>query len=145
MGFGSFLYKQFIEIIQWTESGAGVLAHRFPTNDMEIKNGAALTVRESQLAMFVNEGKVADIFTAGNYTLTTQTLPILTYLKNWDKAFESPFKSEVYFFSTREQVNQLWGTATPITIRDKEFGIVRLRANGIYSYRRFKSELHKSG
>jgi membrane protease subunit (stomatin/prohibitin family) len=101
---------------------------------MEIKNGASLTVRESQLAMFVNEGKVADIFQPGLYRLTTQTLPILTYLKNWARGFESPFKSDIYFFSTREQVNQMWGTATPITMRDKEFGLIRLRANGLYSY-----------
>lgn len=134
MSLGAFLYKQFIEVIQWTESGPGVLAHRFPTNDMEIKNGAQLTVRESQKAVFINEGKVADVFIPGMYTLSTKTLPILTYLKNWDKAFESPFKSDVYFFSTREQTNQTWGTAQPITVRDKEFGVVRLRANGIYSY-----------
>jgi len=134
MGLGSFLYKQFVEVIQWTESGSGVLAYRFPTSGLEIKNKASLTVRESQIAMFINEGKAADIFNPGMYELTTQTLPILTYLQNWDKAFESPFKSDVYFFSTREQVNQLWGTATPITLRDKEFGIVRIRANGAYSY-----------
>lgn len=134
MSLGAFLYKQFVEVIQWTESGPGVLAHRFETSGQEIKNGAALTVRESQMAMFVNEGKVADIFAPGSYNLTTKTLPILTYLKNWDKAFESPFKSDVYFFSTRDQVNQLWGTPTPITIRDKDFGVVRLRANGAYSF-----------
>jgi membrane protease subunit (stomatin/prohibitin family) len=134
MSLGSFLHKQFIEVIQWNESGPGVLAHRFPTIDMEIKNGASLTVRESQVAMFVNEGKVADVFGPGLYKLTTQTLPVLTYLKNWAKGFESPFKSDVYFFSTRDQVNQLWGTATPITLRDKEFGMIRLRANGLYSY-----------
>jgi membrane protease subunit (stomatin/prohibitin family) len=102
--------------------------------DREIQNGGKLTVRESQAAVFVNEGKVADAFMPGLYTLTTQTLPILTYLQNWDKAFKSPFKSDVYFFSTRLQTNQHWGTQNPITIRDKEFGAVRLRAFGIYSY-----------
>jgi membrane protease subunit (stomatin/prohibitin family) len=102
---------------------------------MEIQNGASLTVRESQLALFVDEGKVADLFPPGRHTLTTQTLPVLTYLKNWDKLFESPFKSDVYFFSTRLQLDRKWGTPNPITIRDKEFGIVRLRAFGIYSYR----------
>jgi membrane protease subunit (stomatin/prohibitin family) len=101
---------------------------------MEIQNGGKLTVRESQMAAFVNEGKVADIFGPGLYTLTTQTLPILTYLMNWDKKFQSPFKSDVYFFSTRMQTDQRWGTATPITIRDKEFGAVRLRGYGIYSW-----------
>jgi membrane protease subunit (stomatin/prohibitin family) len=86
------------------------------------------------MAAFVNEGKVADIFGPGRYTLTTQTLPILTYLQNWDKKFQSPFKSDVYFFSTRLQTDQRWGTATPITIRDKDFGMVRLRGYGIYSW-----------
>jgi hypothetical protein len=86
--------------------------------DMEIQNGGSLTVRESQMAVFVNEGKVADVFGPGTYKLTTQTLPVLTYLKNWDKLFESPFKSDVYFFSTRQQVDQKWGTPQPITIRD---------------------------
>jgi membrane protease subunit (stomatin/prohibitin family) len=102
--------------------------------DMEIQNGGKLTVRESQMAAFVNEGRVADIFGPGLYTLTTQTLPILTYLMNWDKKFQSPFKSDVYFFSTRIQTNQRWGTATPMTIRDKEFGAVRVRGYGIYSW-----------
>lgn len=131
----SFISKQFIDIIQWNESESGVLAYRFPMQDMEIQNGAALTVRESQLALFVNEGKIADVFEAGNHKLTTQTLPILTYLKNWDKLFESPFKSDVYFFSTREQIDQKWGTAMPITLRDKDFGVLRIRANGTYSYK----------
>ncbi len=103
--------------------------------DMEIQYGASLTVRESQMAVFVNEGKVADVFGPGMYKLTTQTIPVLTYLKNWDKLFESPFKSEVYFFSTRQQVDQKWGTPQPITIRDKDFGAVRLRAFGNYSFR----------
>ena len=135
MGLRDFISKQFIDVIHWTESEEGVLAYRFPMQDMEIQNGGQLTVRESQLGVFVNEGKVADVFAPGLYTLNTQTLPILTYLKNWDKAFKSPFKSDVYFFSTRLQTNQRWGTATPITIRDKEFGAVRLRTYGIYSYR----------
>src|SRR5215467_15402641 len=135
MSLRDFLAKQFIDVIQWTESGEGVLAYRFPMQDLEIQNGGQLTVRESQMAAFVNEGRVADIFGPGLYTLTTQTLPILTYLLNWDKAFQSPFKSDVYFFSTRLQTNQHWGTANPITIRDKEFGAVRLRAFGIYTYR----------
>ena len=87
------------------------------------------------MALFVDEGKVADVFGPGRYTLTTQTLPVLTYLKNWDKLFESPFKSDVYFFSTRQQIDQKWGTPQPISIRDKEFGAVRLRAFGNYTYR----------
>lgn len=130
-----FLGKQFIDIIQWTESEDGVLAYRFPVQDMEIQNGGQLIVRESQMALFVNEGRIADVFGPGSYTLTTKNLPLLTDLLNWTKEFESPFKSDVYFFSTRLQLDQRWGTATPITIRDKEFGAVRLRGYGIYSYR----------
>ena len=131
----SFFSKQFIDVIQWTEPGEGVLAYRYPMEDMEIQNGGQLTVRDSQMAVFVNEGQIADVFKPGLYTLGTHTLPILTYLRTWDKAFKSPFKSDVYYFSTRLQINQKWGTTTPITIRDKEFGAVRLRAYGIYSYR----------
>jgi membrane protease subunit (stomatin/prohibitin family) len=135
MGLFDFVAKQFIDVIHWTEPEDGILAYRFPMSGMEIQNGASLTVRESQLALFVDEGKVADLFQPGRHTLNTQTLPVLTYLKNWDKLFESPFKSDVYFFSTRLQLDRKWGTPNPITIRDKEFGIVRLRAFGIYSYR----------
>ncbi len=135
MALMDFIKKQFIDIIQWTEESDGTLAWRFPMADMEIQNGASLTVRESQVALFVNEGKVADVFGPGTHKLSTQTLPVLTYLKNWDKLFESPFKSEVYFFSTRQQVDQKWGTPQPITIRDKDFGAVRLRAFGNYNFR----------
>ena len=135
MALMDFIRKQFIDIIQWTEDGDGTLAWRFPMADMEIQNGASLTVRASQVAIFVNEGKVADVFGPGTHKLTTQTLPVLTYLKNWDKLFESPFKSDVYFFSTRQQIDQNWGTPQPITIRDKDFGAVRLRAFGNYSFR----------
>ena len=134
MALMDFIKKQFIDILQWTEEHDGTLAWRFPMQEMEIQNGASLTVRDSQLALFVNEGTVADVFVPGMYKLTTQTLPVLTYLKNWDKLFESPFKSDLYFFSTRTQLDQKWGTPNPITIRDKEFGIVRMRAFGIYSY-----------
>ena len=135
MGIRDFLKKQFIDVIHWTEDGDGVLAYRFPMRDFEIQYGAQLTVRESQMALFVDEGKIADVFAPGRYTLNTQTLPLLTNLKNWDKLFQSPFKSDIHFFSTRLQLDQKWGTANPITIRDKEFGAVRLRAFGIYSYR----------
>src|SRR3990172_1556722 len=129
-----FVSKQFIDVIEWVEPEDGVLAFRYPMQDREIQNGGKLTVRESQLAVFVNEGQVADVFGPGLHTLTTQTLPILTNLKNWDKKFQSPFKSDVYFFATRLQTNQHWGTPNPIAIRDKDFGAVRLRAFGIYTY-----------
>ncbi|MEY4754735.1 MAG: hypothetical protein RJA44_2410 [Pseudomonadota bacterium] len=135
MGLFDFIKKQFIDVLEWTEAGDGVLAWRFPMADNEIQSGAVLTVRETQLALFVNEGQVADVFGPGRHTLTTQTLPVLTYLKNWDKLFASPFKSDVYFYSTRQQVDQRWGTQQPVTLRDKDFGAVRLRAFGNYSYR----------
>ena len=135
MGIRDFIKKQFIDVIHWTEPEDSILAWRFPMQDMEIQNGAKLTVRESQMAAFVNEGRMADVLGPGLYTLNTHTLPVLTNLMNWDKLFQSPFKSDVYFFSTRTQVNQRWGTANPITIRDREFGAVRLRAYGIYSWR----------
>lgn len=135
MALMDFIKKQFIDIIQWTEDSNGTLAWRFPMADMEIQYGASLTVRESQMAVFVNEGQIADVFGPGMYKLTTQTIPVLTYLKNWDKLFQSPFKSEVYFFSTRQQMDQKWGTPQPITIRDADFGAVRLRAFGNYTFR----------
>ncbi|GAB3463438.1 hypothetical protein GCM10027321_26030 [Massilia terrae] len=112
-----------------------MLAWRFPMQDFEIQNGGILIVRESQVAVFVNEGQVADVFGPGTHKLTTQTLPVLTNLKNWDKLFQSPFKSDVYFFSTRVQTGRKWGTPQPITIRDKDFDMIRVRAFGIYSYR----------
>jgi membrane protease subunit (stomatin/prohibitin family) len=134
MALMDFIKKQFIDILEWTESGEGTLAWRFPMAGNEIQYGASLTVRDSQMAVFVNEGKVADVFGPGRYTLNTNTLPVLTYLQNWDKLFQSPFKSDVYFFSTRQQIDQRWGTTQPVTIRDKDFGAVRLRAFGNYSY-----------
>ncbi len=135
MALMDFIRKQFIDIIEWTEDRDGTLAWRFPMADMEIQSGAQLVVRESQMALFVNEGQAADVFGPGTYILRTQTLPVLTYLKHWDKLFASPFKSDVYFFSTRQQVDQKWGTPQPITIRDLDFGAVRLRAFGNYSFR----------
>src|SRR5215213_1564194 len=134
MSLGDFLRKQLIDVIQWTEDSDGVLAYRYPMRDMEIQYGARLTVRESQMALFVNEGKIADQFGPGLYTLETQTLPLLTNLQHWYTGFESPFKSDLYFFSTRVQTDQRWGTQQPITIRDKDFGMVRLRGFGLYSF-----------
>ncbi|MCL1826236.1 MAG: SPFH domain-containing protein [Betaproteobacteria bacterium] len=135
MALMDFIKKQFIDVIQCAENDDDVIAWRFPMQGMEIRNGAILTVRESQVSVFVNEGQIADVFEPGRYELTTNTLPVLTYLKNWDKLFESPFKSDVYFFSTRQRLDRKWGTANPVTVRDAEFGAVRLRAFGIYSYR----------
>lgn len=131
----NFIRKQFIDVIQWENPPEDMLMWRFPAEDQEIQNGASLTVRESQMAMFVDEGKTADVFAAGRYTLNTQTLPVLTNLKNWDKLFQSPFKSDVYFFNLRQQLGKRWGTAQPITVRDSEFGMVQLRAFGMFAYR----------
>jgi membrane protease subunit (stomatin/prohibitin family) len=135
MSLGSFIKKQFIDVLQWNEETEGVLAWRFPMQDFEIQNGAILNVRESQVAVFVNEGTIADVFGPGTHKLTTNTLPLLTNLKNWDKLFDSPFKSDVYYFSTRVQTGRKWGTPQPITIRDKDFDMIRVRAFGMYSYR----------
>src|ERR1051326_6138150 len=106
MGLSDFIKKQFIDVIHHTEDADGVLAYRYPMQDVEIQYGAQLTVRESQMALFVNEGQIADQLGPGRYRLTTQTLPLLTYIQNWDKLFESPFKSDVYFFSSRLQLNR---------------------------------------
>jgi membrane protease subunit (stomatin/prohibitin family) len=135
MGIFDFLSKQFIDVIDWTEDSPGVLAFRYPMRDREIQSGAKLVVTETQSAMFVNEGKIADVFAAGTHTLTTNPLPILTNLQNWDKAFQSPFKSDVFFFSHREQTDQKWGTTQPITVRDPELGALRIRAHGVCSYK----------
>ncbi|EGZ43880.1 SPFH domain-containing protein [Neisseria wadsworthii] len=132
---GSFIKKQFIDVIQWPDPDESLLVWRFPMADEEIQNGASLTVREAQMAMFVDEGKTADVFSPGRYTLNTNTLPVLTNLKNWDKLFQSPFKSDVYFFNTKQQLARKWGTAQPVTVRDAEFGVVQLRSFGMYSYR----------
>lgn len=134
MGILDFLSKQFVDVIDWVEE-PGQLAWRYPMQDREIQNGAQLTVREGQVAAFFDEGQIADMFGPGLHTLETSTLPLLTALQNWDKAFKSPFKSDVYFFSQKEQINLKWGTTQPVTIRDPELGPLRLRAFGSYSFR----------
>lgn len=134
MGILDFLSKQFVDVIDWVEE-PGDLAIRYPMQDREIQNGASLTVREGQVAFFYNDGQIADAFKAGRYTLDTETLPLLTALQNWDKGFKSPFKSDVLFFSEKEQAGLKWGTAQPVTVRDKELGPLRIRAFGSYSFR----------
>jgi len=129
-----FLKKQFIDVIEWFES-PGEIAWRVPFKDQEIQHGAQLTVREGQMAAFINEGQLADYFGPGLHTLETANLPILTNLMHWDKGFKSPFKSDVVFFSLKEQQGLKWGTAQPVTVRDSEFGALRLRAFGSYSFR----------
>ncbi|MES2445076.1 MAG: SPFH domain-containing protein [Pseudomonadota bacterium] len=134
MGVFDFLSKQFVDVIDWVDE-PGTLAIRYPMRDREIQKGAQLTVRPGQVALFHDEGKVADAFPPGLYTLDTSNLPLLTALMNWDKGFASPFKSDVYFFSQREQTGLKWGTAQPVTVRDKEFGPLRIRAFGSYSFK----------
>lgn len=134
MGIFDFLSKQFVDVIDWVEE-PGDLGIRYPMQDREIQNGAQLTVREGQIAFFYNEGQIADVFKPGQHTLNTANLPLLTALQNWDKGFKSPFKADVYFFSLREQAGLKWGTAQPVTVRDKEFGPLRVRGFGSYSFR----------
>jgi membrane protease subunit (stomatin/prohibitin family) len=135
MSVADFVKKQFIDILEWTEADDDTLVWRYPTADFEIQHGAQLVVRETQAALFVDQGRVADLFGPGRHTLATENLPVLTDLRHWTKGFRSPFKSEVYFFSTRLRLAQTWGTPQPIAIRDAEFGALRVRAFGIYSYR----------
>lgn len=146
MGVWDGIKHQFIEVIEWTEPSDDVLTYRFPVANNEIKQGAQLTVRESQLALFVDQGVPADEFHAGRHTLDTANLPVLTKLKSWAYGFNSPFKSEIYFFSLRQKLGQKWGTRQPITLRDAEFGSVQLRMFGVHSYhvqdaRRFYKEI----
>ncbi|MBW3085213.1 hypothetical protein KEM60_01410 [Austwickia sp. TVS 96-490-7B] len=135
MGLFDGIRNQFIDIIEWLDDSRDTIVWRYPRNDNEIKNGAKLIVRESQVAVFVNEGQIADSFKPGTYELTTQNLPILSDLKGWKYGFNSPFKAEVYFVNTRQFTDLKWGTQNPIMVRDPEFGMVRLRAFGGYSMR----------
>ena len=134
MGIFSKLTGQFIDVIEWTDNTSDTMVYRFNKEGNEIMMGAQLIVRESQVAVMVNEGQLADIFNPGRYTLSTQNMPILTMLKSWKYGFNSPFKAEVYFINTKQFLNQRWGTSNPVMMRDEEFGMVRLRAHGIYSF-----------
>ncbi|MCW2784913.1 MAG: hypothetical protein JWP74_1430 [Marmoricola sp.] len=124
---------QFIDIVEFLDDSRDTIVWRFPRQGNEIKMGAKLVVREGQVAVFENEGKIADVFTPGTYTLETQNMPILSDLKGWKYGFNSPFKAEVYFVGTRLYTDMKWGTQEPVTVRDKEFGMVRLRAFGTYA------------
>jgi excisionase family DNA binding protein len=135
MGLMDFIRGQLIEIIEWNEDDRDVLSWRFPDEDKEIKNGAQLVVRESQVAQFVYLGQFGDTFGPGTHTLTTANIPILSTLKGWKYGFESPFKADVYFVSSRLFTGNKWGTANPVMMRDQDFGIVRLRAYGSYDFR----------
>ncbi len=135
MGLFGFFKNQFIEVIEWTDNTSNTMVYKFPVHGNEIKMGAELTVRESQVAIFVNEGEIADVFGPGRHQLWTQNMPILTKLKSWKHGFNSPFKADVYFVNTKQFIDQKWGTSNPIMMRDAEFGMIRLRGYGIYSYR----------
>ena len=135
MGLFNKLKYEFIDIIDWLDPSNNTIVYRFPRYQNEIKMGAKLTVRESQVAVFINEGQIADIFQPGMYTLSTQNMPILSTLKGWKYGFNSPFKAEVYFVNTKKFLDNKWGTPNPVMVRDPEFGPVRLRAFGVYEYR----------
>jgi len=135
MGLFDKLRGEFIDIIEWIDAPADTMVYRFDRYQNEIKNGAKLTVREGQMAVFINEGKMADIFAPGMYTLNTENLPILSTLKGWEYGFNSPFKAEVYFISTVNITDQKWGTKNPIILSDKRFGMIEIRAYGTYVIR----------
>ena len=135
MGLLDSLRSEFIDIVEWTDDTRDTIVWRFPRHDNEIKNGAKLVVREGQVAVFVNEGTIADVFSPGSYDLVTKNLPVLSTLKGWKYGFDSPFKAEVYFVATRQFTDQKWGTQNPAMMRDPEFGMVRVRAFGTYSFK----------
>ncbi|MBR6706163.1 MAG: SPFH domain-containing protein [Clostridia bacterium] len=134
MGILSRLAGQFIDVIEWTDSSSNTMVYRFNKEGNAIMMGAQLIVRESQVAVMVNEGRIADVFGPGRYELSTQNMPIMTALQSWRYGFNSPFKAEVYFVNTRQFLNMKWGTSNPVMMRDAEFGMVRLRAFGVYSF-----------
>ena len=125
----------FLKVIEWAESAPDVIVWKFPVGKNTIERGSSLTVREGQAVVFCDKGRMADVFGPGMYKLDTDTIPILTRLLSWKYAFEKPFKSDIYFVSTRQFANLKWGTATPVIVRDAEYGAVRLRAYGTYAFR----------
>src|SRR5215213_859108 len=135
MGLMDFIRKELIEIIEFTDDSRDTLSWRFPDDDKEIKRGAQLIVRESQVAQFVYLGAFGDTFGPGKHELTTDNIPILSTLKGWKYGFETPFKADVYFVTTRLFTGNKWGTSNPVMVRDDDFGVVRLRAFGTYDFR----------
>ena len=135
MGLMDFIKSQLIEIIEWNDDSRDTLSYRWPDEDKEIKRGAQLIVRESQGVQFVYLGQFGDYFGPGKHSLTTDNIPILTRLKGWKYGFESPFKADVYYVTTRLFTGNKWGTSNPVMVRDQDFGIVRLRAFGTYDFR----------
>src|SRR6187397_1666842 len=135
MGLMDFIKGELLDVIEWTDDSRDTLSFRFPDDDKAIKNGAQLIVRESQVVQFVYMGEFGDTFGPGKHTLTTDNIPILTNLKSWKYAFESPFKADVYYVTTRLFTGNKWGTSNPIMVRDSDFGIVRVRAFGTFDFR----------
>ena len=135
MGLFDFIKGQFVDILEWVDFSRDILVWKFPDRDKEIKMGAQLTVRDSQVAILLNEGKMADIFEPGRHELTTRNMPIMTTLNSWKYGFESPFKADVYFINTRQFTDNKWGTPSPVTIPDSKFGQVEFRAFGTYNFR----------
>ena len=131
-----FIRKQLLKVIEWNDNTTDTIVYRYPNTDRkEIMNGCQLVVRPSQVAILVSSGKVADVYTEGTHKLTTGNMPILTTLMGWKYGFDSPFKAEVYYVNTKQFINQKWGTASKITLRDQDFGLVRVGARGVYSYK----------
>src|SRR6266576_2728381 len=135
MGIFDAIRSQFIEVIEWLDDTGNTMLYRFPVHGQQIKNGAQLIVRESQAEVFVFEGQIADVFSPGRYPIDGGNTPILSKLGAWKYGFNSPFKAEVYFVNTKQFTDLKWGTPNPVMMRDADFGMVRLRAFGIYSIR----------
>src|SRR5262245_31780320 len=135
MGLMDYLKTQLLEIIQWEDDSRDTLSWRFPDDDKEIKRGAQLIVRESQMAQFIYVGQFGDTFGPGKHTLNTENIPILSTLKGWKYGLQSPFKADVYFVNTRLFTGNKWGTSNPVMLRDPDFGIVRVRAFGTYDFK----------
>src|SRR5919107_2218707 len=141
MGLMDFIKGEYIEIVQWTDDTRNTLTNRFPDADKAIKNGAQLIVRESQVAQFVYLGQFGDTFGPGKHSLVTDNIPVLSTLKGWKYGFESPFKADVYYVNTRLFTGNKWGTSNPVMLRDKDFGVVRVRAFGTYDFRIIEPKL----
>ena len=135
MGLMDFIKGEFIDVIEWTDDSRDTLSYRFPDEDKAIKNGAQLIVRESQVAQFMYLGEFGDTFKPGKHTLTTDNIPVLTKLKSWKYLFNSPFKADVFYVTTRLFTGNKWGTANPVMVRDNDFGIVRVRAFGTFDFK----------
>ena len=137
MGLFDKIRGEFIDVIEWVDSTPDTLVYRFPTHNREIQMGSSLIVRESQMAVFVYRGEIADVYEPGNYKLVTAQMPVMTTLQHWTHGFNSPFKAEVYYFNTRQYTDLKWGTPNPITLRDPEFGVLRVPLTGSNCPHRF--------